>query len=281
MGGSGTDGDILLYPSDEDIAAFEKVVFATIRVDAEDATLRLGKIGERGKPGKILLRGGDLSGGTRIRLDASSADLRMGGSGADGDIMLFTADADSDSAATEASIHLNAGGGQAWGGGTIALRGGSPQNNRIVLNAIAANIVVGGNGQHGDLYVFPGTADHAPVTQATIHLDGQTGDVSATSFTAGGIQLDVPDYVWDSNYALMPIEELRAYTAREKRLPNMPSAAEIKREGLNLSQFQMQLLEKIEELTRYLLMQQETIEAQQAQIDALGSELQGLTHGQR
>ena len=41
----------------------------------------------------------------------------------------------------------------------------------------------------------------------------------------------------------------------------MPSAKEINEGGLNLSQFQMKLLEKIEELILYTLAQQSEIEA--------------------
>jgi len=65
--------------------------------------------------------------------------------------------------------------------------------------------------------------------------------------------------VFEPDYSLMPIEDLRAFVAREKRLPNVPSARDIKSQGLNLSQFQMRLLEKVEELTLYTLTQQEQI----------------------
>ena len=60
----------------------------------------------------------------------------------------------------------------------------------------------------------------------------------------------------------MSIEELSQYIAQEKHLPGVPTAQEITDGGLNLSEFQMTLLEKIEELTLYVL-------AQQAEIDAL------------
>ena len=57
----------------------------------------------------------------------------------------------------------------------------------------------------------------------------------------------------------MPLEELREFVTKEKHLPNVPNAREVKEQGLNLSQFQMRLLEKIEELTLYTLSQQEQI----------------------
>jgi len=63
----------------------------------------------------------------------------------------------------------------------------------------------------------------------------------------------VPDYVFEPGYNLLPLDDLAAFVQREKHLPNIPNAAEIKASGLDLSQFQMRLLEKVEELTLYTL----------------------------
>jgi hypothetical protein len=65
----------------------------------------------------------------------------------------------------------------------------------------------------------------------------------------------MPDYVFEPDYPLMPIEQLGAYVAKEKHLPNVPSAAEVKDNALNLGQFQTRLLEKIEEPTLYSVQQ--------------------------
>jgi hypothetical protein len=92
-----------------------------------------------------------------------------------------------------------------------------------------------------------------------LHVNGGDIRVSGGSFIDDGVTLNAPDYVFEPDYSLMPIEELRAFVAREKRLPNVPSARDIKSQGLNLSQFQMRLLEKVEELTLYTLTQQEQI----------------------
>ncbi len=84
----------------------------------------------------------------------------------------------------------------------------------------------------------------------------------------------LPDYVFESDYALMPLDELADFVAENKHLPNIPSAAEIEEKGsLNLSDFQQRLLEKIEELTLYTLEQQQTIERQQATIEDLSARL--------
>ena len=63
-----------------------------------------------------------------------------------------------------------------------------------------------------------------------------------------------PDYVFDKNYALMPLKELEIFLALHKHLPGVPSASEMKEEGsLNLGEMQFKLLEKVEELTLYVL----------------------------
>lgn len=105
-----------------------------------------------------------------------------------------------------------------------------------------------------------------------LHVNGGDIRVQGGSFIDDGVALNAPDYVFAPDYRLMPIEELGQFVARERHLPNVPSAAEIKEKGLNLSQFQMRLLEKVEELALYTLSQHEQIKAQQARID----ELQGV-----
>ena len=101
-------------------------------------------------------------------------------------------------------------------------------------------------------------------------------NVYAYSYTANGTALNVPDYVFENDYDLMSLDTLRNYVKHEKHLPNMPTAGQIKDKGVNISQFQMRLLEKIEELTLYTLDQHEQIEKQQKQIQVLRDEISEL-----
>jgi hypothetical protein len=91
------------------------------------------------------------------------------------------------------------------------------------------------------------------VPSSLLHVSGGDVRVTGGSFIDDGVTLNTPDYVFEPGYDLMPLDELEAFIAREKRLPNVPSAREVKEQGLNLSQFQMRLLEKIEELALYTL----------------------------
>lgn len=60
-----------------------------------------------------------------------------------------------------------------------------------------------------------------------------------------------PDYVFEKDYDLMPIEELVDFISTNKHLPNIPKAAELVNDGINLAEMDAKLLEKIEELTLY------------------------------
>ncbi|RPI27669.1 MAG: hypothetical protein EHM61_07700 [Acidobacteria bacterium] len=82
----------------------------------------------------------------------------------------------------------------------------------------------------------------------------------------------VPDYVFQPEYRLMPLRELEQYVKAERHLPNVPSASAIQSNGVNLGEFQMKLLEKIEELTLYTLQQANVIERQNHETSALKEE---------
>jgi len=75
------------------------------------------------------------------------------------------------------------------------------------------------------------------------------------------IDLAVPaDYVFKSTYNLMPLNEVEQYVKTNSHLPEIPSASEITKNGLNMGEMQNKLLQKVEELTLYLIEQQKRIE---------------------
>jgi hypothetical protein len=71
----------------------------------------------------------------------------------------------------------------------------------------------------------------------------------------------VPDTVFEPGYALRDLDDLRAYVTRNKHLPEVPSASEVQDGGVNVGAFCMTLLKKIEELSLYVLQQQDMIQA--------------------
>ena len=71
-----------------------------------------------------------------------------------------------------------------------------------------------------------------------------------------------PDYVFEKNYNLPPISETAQYIKDNKHLPGIPSAKEVSQTGINLGEMNALLLKKIEELTLYLIKQQERLDEQ-------------------
>lgn len=70
------------------------------------------------------------------------------------------------------------------------------------------------------------------------------------------------DYVFDENYNLKSLEEVESFIKANKHLPNVPSAKEVGTNGYNISDMDAKLLEKIEELTLYVIEQNKKIEEQ-------------------
>lgn len=71
-----------------------------------------------------------------------------------------------------------------------------------------------------------------------------------------------PDYVFDANYQLMPLSELQTFIQENNHLPNVPSACEMEETGINVANSNVMLMEKVEELTLYLLQLKEQLETQ-------------------
>ena len=69
-----------------------------------------------------------------------------------------------------------------------------------------------------------------------------------------------PDYVFEKDYNLMPLDELKKYIDKNKHLPGVPSAETVIEENLKLKEMNLLLLEKVEELTLYLIELNEKIE---------------------
>jgi hypothetical protein len=89
-----------------------------------------------------------------------------------------------------------------------------------------------------------------------------TGRIAATGevrvFTDGTTTF--PDYVFDPSYKLPTLEETENYIKENQHLPEVPSAAEIEKEGMSLNGMNVILLKKVEELTLHLIEMKKEIE---------------------
>jgi hypothetical protein len=85
---------------------------------------------------------------------------------------------------------------------------------------------------------------------------------------------DWPDYVFEENYPLRALSEVENHIKEKKHLPGIPTAAEVKRDGLPIGEMQKRMMEKIEELTLYVIAQDKRLAAQEKQIRNLQSQLE-------
>jgi hypothetical protein len=126
--------------------------------------------------------------------------------------------------------------------------------------------------------------------QPRIHIDdgGNVGigtvnvnDASYKLFVDVGIRtrkvkvdlLSWPDYVFHPSYKLRPLSEVEQFISNNNHLPDVPSAAEVAKAGVDLGDNQAVLLRKIEELTLYIIGQNKKLEEHTKKILQLEKEI--------
>jgi hypothetical protein len=212
----------------------------TVSIDGNAGNLYLGGAkadGSGGQDGDLHVR--DSFGNTTILLDGTSANVTLGGTRADG------------SPGTDGDIAVR----NSQGIRTIELRG---QTGDILLGGPKPD---GSAGQDGDLSV----RDAKGVE--TIRLDGASGEIKIRNWS-----IAVADYVFAQGYPLRPLTDLSSYVRRHNHLPDVPSAQDIARHGIDLSTFAMTLLRKVEELTLYAVQQAEEVSLLKARVRELERE---------
>lgn len=74
------------------------------------------------------------------------------------------------------------------------------------------------------------------------------------------------DYVFNDNYPLLPLPEVEKFIQTHRHLPDVPSATEVEKDGLDVGDNQAILLKKIEELTLYIIDQDKRIKRLEDQL---------------
>jgi hypothetical protein len=80
------------------------------------------------------------------------------------------------------------------------------------------------------------------------------------------------DFVFSESYNLKPLKEVEDFITANKHLPDVPSEQEIKEDGLNLGEMDAILLQKIEELTLYIIEQDKKIDELNGRIEELSND---------
>ncbi len=84
------------------------------------------------------------------------------------------------------------------------------------------------------------------------------------------------DYVFETDYNLLPLNELESYIKDNGHLPNVPSAAQVEEQGIEVGEMTKIQQEKIEELTLYTIAQQKEIETQKEMLQQQQQQIEDL-----
>jgi hypothetical protein len=117
-----------------------------------------------------------------------------------------------------------------------------------------------------------GTVKIGPGSQTVFRLT-PAGDILISGAVT---ENTTPDYVFSEDYDLLTLNELERFIVRNRHLPNIPSAEEVTANGLSIPQMQLRLLEKIEELTLYIIDQEKRLASQDEIISGLQEEVDSL-----
>ena len=171
----------------------------------------------------------------------------------------------------------------------------SPSDTLGITAGSSANKVIGMS-HDGDAGIIAattlnGAGDYTPLkfetsgeTRMTIFENGFVGvgvtGAPTAEFTVGGkihareVKVNVsaggaPDYVFQENYYLRPLSEVSLFIDHNSHLPEVPPAVEMESNGIYLSEMNMLLLKKVEELTLYLIEQENKMKKLELQIETL------------
>ena len=112
-------------------------------------------------------------------------------------------------------------------------------------------------------YILIGTTS-LPSVDAKLAVDG-----AIYSRKVKVTQTGWADYVFHATYRLRPLSEVEQYIQQYQHLPEVPSAADVEKDGIDLGDNQATLLKKIEELTLYLIEQNKKLETLEKEMQQL------------
>ncbi|WP_445453379.1 hypothetical protein [Flavobacterium sp. 25HG05S-40] len=116
----------------------------------------------------------------------------------------------------------------------------------------------------GAVTTFPTNAGGVSVANYKLFVTGGIlTDEVRVNLSAGGTWAD---YVFHKDYNLKSLSEVESFIKENGHLPNVPSAAQVKEEGIALGEMSKLQQEKIEELTLYVIAQNKEIELLKTQV---------------
>jgi|GEM_PF-6663414 len=135
----------------------------------------------------------------------------------------------------------------------------------VIENKEDASVRISANGNRGITVSSSGYVGIGQVANplSELHIGGTVRAKKVIVSTSGA------DYVFEPGYNLKTLDEVREHIEAHGHLPDVPSAARMKGEGLSLGDSQTLLLQKIEELTLYLIEQEKRLSDKEALVSEL------------
>jgi hypothetical protein len=143
----------------------------------------------------------------------------------------------------------------------------------------------------GDTYTVIQAFDAGATSTNNLILNSIDGGVGIGTTNPGSYKLNVwgrirahevvvntdgADFVFDPDYKLPSLSDIETFIKENKHLPDLASASEMRENGMNVSEMQTKLLQKLEEMTLYIIEQNKKNELQSREIDLLKQEVEAL-----
>ena len=144
----------------------------------------------------------------------------------------------------------------------------SHNSTRMHIVPVINGITAWGNGvnfyQNGTMFVSLSVGIGTPNTSG--YRLAVNGNIRAKEIR---VNTGWSDFVFEEDYSLPTLSEVESHIKAHKHLPDIPSAAEVEAEGVELGVISSKLLQKVEELTLYVIDQEKRIAALEAENKAL------------
>lgn len=220
------------------------LVQGNVGIGATNPTAKLHVVGDNGGAKTPAPTGAHLVGG-------------VGGAGSAGGKIIITGGQGGPigggPSGTGGDIEISGGaGGEGFGsGGAVYIKGGTPSGASDYGNILLASS--GGN-------VGIGTTNPGSYKLAV------NGKIRAKDVV---VETGWSDFVFEDDYELKPLNEVEIFIQTHKHLPDIPSAEEVSENGVALGDMQALLLQKIEELTLYMIEMDKENQALKARVAEL------------
>ena len=136
---------------------------------------------------------------------------------------------------------------------SLVLWSNSNANNYLVLQPSWGNTGIGTYTPNAKFHLngamLVGNNSQRIATNYEVSVDGEIMCENLTMQNS----TSWPDYVFEDNYNLTPLADLEQSIRKNKHLPNVPSQADVEKNGINMGIMTKALLEKVEELTLYII----------------------------